>query len=429
MSAGEVVLTEAQVATQRRRLLWIVLIALALRLAVMSLGHTYRFDPKEDHFGFGWETGRIARAIATGHGFSDPFEGETGPTAWIAPVYPYFLAGVFKVFGVYSNGSAWAALAVNSLFSALTAIPLFVLGNQLFSERVGWWTAWVWALLPYSIYWAIRFAWETVFATFLLTSLLLLVLRLERESRARLWVLFGLIWGVLALTNTSLLAFLPFCSLWIWMKRADRARTLGNLVLAGALFCIVVGPWMARNWVVFGKVLPIRGNAGVEFRLGNGPGADGTWMAMLHPSRNVAEFEKYQRLGEVAYAAQRKQEAFVWIRANPGMFLEITAKRIVYYWAGSPRPGTDAEYLVRQSLFVLSSLLAFLGLVLALRRRKRAAWLLASMMLSLPMIYYVTFTHPRYRVPLEPVMLLLIVHLFSEARRAESGKAPAVPSP
>src|SRR4051812_12636397 len=115
-----------------RNIVWLmVAVALLTRLALMTLGHTYRFSPRDDHFGFGWETGRIARAIALGHGFSDPFHGSTGPTAWIAPLYPYFLAGVFKVFGIYSNASAWVALAVNSIFSALTCANIYYIGREV----------------------------------------------------------------------------------------------------------------------------------------------------------------------------------------------------------------------------------------------------------------------------------------------------------
>jgi 4-amino-4-deoxy-L-arabinose transferase-like glycosyltransferase len=135
----------------RQALLKIVLIAFLLRIAVLTLGGTYHFSGRDDHFGFGWETGRIARSIALGKGFSSPMQGDTGPTAWIAPLYPYFLAALFKVFGVYSNAAAWVALAVNSLFSALTCATLYLLGKELFSTTVALWTAWIWALSPYAI--------------------------------------------------------------------------------------------------------------------------------------------------------------------------------------------------------------------------------------------------------------------------------------
>src|SRR5262249_17519271 len=129
-SAPSSVAGPATRAQERRMLLIMVLVALVLRLAVLTIGGTYKFPEREDHFRFGWETGRIARSIGNGEGFSSPFHGHTGPTAWIAPLYPYFLAGLFKLFGVYSNTAAWIALAINSVFSALTCITIFYIGKE-----------------------------------------------------------------------------------------------------------------------------------------------------------------------------------------------------------------------------------------------------------------------------------------------------------
>src|SRR5690349_20537434 len=81
--------------SRQRTLVRIIVVAFLLRLAVLTLGRTYHFSPTDNHFGFGWETGRIARSVAEGKGFSSPMQGDTGPTAWIAPIYPYFLAGLF----------------------------------------------------------------------------------------------------------------------------------------------------------------------------------------------------------------------------------------------------------------------------------------------------------------------------------------------
>ena len=107
-------------ARRRLPLLWIVIIALALRVIVITVGHTYKITPRRDHFQFGWEAGRIARSIALGQGFSSPTDLTTGPSAWTAPVYPYILGQVFQVFGIYSNASAWVILVFNSICSALT---------------------------------------------------------------------------------------------------------------------------------------------------------------------------------------------------------------------------------------------------------------------------------------------------------------------
>src|SRR4051812_17404983 len=232
----------------------IVVVALLARLALMTLGHTYRFAPRDDHFGFGWETGRIARAIALGQGFSNPFHGITGPTAWIAPLYPYFLAGIFKVFGVYSNASAWIALAVNSLFSALTCYTVYHIGREVFGprSRVPVWSAWIWALLPSQMFWAIRFAWETSLSAYLLSVVVLLMLRHEADAEPRYWLAFATLWGIIALSSPALLSLLPFLGIWWLMRQPNRLAAM-RYAAAALLFIVINLPWALRNYETFGK--------------------------------------------------------------------------------------------------------------------------------------------------------------------------------
>ena len=99
--------------------------AFALRLAVILIGHTYKIRVDQEHFNFGFEAGRIARALVTGHGYANPFNGNSGPTAWLPPLYPLLIALAFKLFGIYSRGAAFFLLAFNSLFSALIAPAIY----------------------------------------------------------------------------------------------------------------------------------------------------------------------------------------------------------------------------------------------------------------------------------------------------------------
>src|SRR5450755_4531246 len=160
---------------------FIVLIAFLLRLAVITVGHTYRITPRRDHFQFGWEMGRIARSIAMGQGFASPTDLVTGPSAWAPPVYPYILAGVFKLFGIYSAASAFAILAFNSLFAALTTLTLYWIAQRIYGVPVARATAWSWALFPYAIYWPARVVWEMSLSAFLLSLAFLFTMRMADE--------------------------------------------------------------------------------------------------------------------------------------------------------------------------------------------------------------------------------------------------------
>src|SRR5438105_5237329 len=420
--AAEVSVATPQGEANERRLLWVMfLFAFALRLLVLTIGHSYRFPAIKDHFSFGWETGRLARSIASGEGFSSPFDGHTGPSAWVAPLYPYFLAGIFKLFGIYSNASAWIALAVNCVFSALNCIPIFFIGKELFGTKVGKWSAWIWAIAPFSIYWAIRFAWETSLATMLFTFAFLLAIRMEEENRLSRWLWFAFVWGLIALSNPSLLTFLPFAGVWVLYRQHRNGNTKFSwAVSSGLLFCAMIAPWMVRDYLTFHKIILIRGNFGVELRMGNGPSADGQLKPYIHPTQDPQQFELYRHMGEVAYSKMRGEQAMEWIRAHPARFAQISLIRFYYYWCGTPRAVPDWEAIGRYMLVTLSSLLTFFGLGYALRRHNRGAFLFVWMLLSVPTIYYFTYTHPRYRHPIEPEMLVLMVYLFTQLDRSPS---------
>src|SRR5262249_11256370 len=212
---------------------WVICwVAFVLRVLVMTVGHTYRFKPVYQDFGFRWETGRIARSIAIGQGFSSPFTIEyTGPTAWLAPIYPYILAAVFKLFGVYTFASSWVILTINSFFSALNCVPIYYIALRCFGRKAALWSSWIWALLPYSMYYAIHWAWETALAALLLSCVFLLSLRMagiggppqfgtQASSRTD-WLLFGLLWGLIALVNPSLLLWLPLVGVWLLWRQSS----------------------------------------------------------------------------------------------------------------------------------------------------------------------------------------------------------------
>lgn len=402
-----------------------VFIALALRLGYLVIAHTYRFKTPDDNFSFGYEMGRIGRSLALGHGFGNPFDGITGPTAWEPPLYPFLIAGVFKVFGIYTHASAFVLLGINSALSALTCIPIFRIAKRCFGEAVAVWSAWIWAVLPPVIFWSTRYIWETPLAALLLAIIFCLTLVLEEKDGLKLWLLFGLLWGVAALTNTSLLSFLPAAGLWAWYRRAKLGkRSVPGIMLASAIFVACIAPWLVRNDQVFGKFIFIRSNFGAELRLGNGPGANGTWMDYLHPTKNAQQLQLYRQLGESAYVRERKRQALEFIKEDYGRFTELSLKRFVYYWAGLPRPTAKSAFApFSNSLYVASSVLAIWGLAQALRTRAPGAWLFFWLLILYPLIYYAVFVLARYRHPIEPELLILMVYIISQAEFKRSRMA------
>ena len=406
---------------------WIVSIALILRVGWIVLGHTYKFKPTDDNFGFGFEMGRIAASVASGHGFSNPFGPATGPTAWEPPLYPCLTAGVFVMFGIYFKASAFVLLVLNSIFSALTCIPIFRIAQRMFSEKVAVGSAWAWALLPNVMFWCTRYVWETSLSALLVAAIFWLTLTLEEREGLWPWVEFGVLWGISALNSPTLLSFLPAAGLWAWHRRIKAGKkSLPGIVFASVIFFACITPWLVRNYRVLGKFIFIRDNFGAELRLGNGPGADGTLMIYLDPMHDLYAMRQFQAMGELSYIAMRKEQAVAYIKADYARFSGLCVRRFICYWAGPPK-ATEPEWLgpAKNSLFLASSVLALWGLGRALRQRRRGAWLLLWLMLLYPAVYYGVYSILRYRHPIEPLITILCVFVLTEAGRKSTAAFPS----
>lgn len=421
-----------QSARAPRRIFWV---GLAVRLLYITLAHTYRVRPAEDHFQFGWEAGRIARALITGYGYADPFANvwaaHTGPTAWLPPLYPLLLAGIFRVFGVYTPASAWVLFAIQSAFSAATALAVWEIAVRCFSRRVALWSAWLWALYPAAMQYAVRWPWEMTISTALFTFALALAIRMrgigeppthDRRKLTGSWLLFGLLWGLLALSNATPLIFLPVCGVWILLGTYRRRYAVRDSILAAMVFLACIAPWTMRNYTVFHRFIPLRANFGAELYLGNGPGSTGFLMEYLHPFQDPAQLRRYAAVGEAQYVAERGAAAKAFIAEHPAHFVADVGRRIYFFWAGVPHPSDEAWYneVGRTLNFAFISIAGLLGLALALRNRVPAAGLFAWAFLLLPLPYYLVTVHARFRHPLEPLIAVLSVYLFQSAQPRRS---------
>jgi 4-amino-4-deoxy-L-arabinose transferase-like glycosyltransferase len=425
----------------------IVWVALVVRIAYMTLAHTWRIRPYDDHFSFGWEMARIARSLVSGHGYSSPFTGNTGPTAWITPAYPLLIAGVFKLFGVYTAFSAWVLLAINCVLNALMVLTTWEIAARCFAtaspsplrgQKIALWSAWLWALYPAAMQYAVRWIWEMTLTAFLFSCVLVLALRMrgigeqpdappETHQTASRWAVFGLLWGLIALSNPEICIILPVLGLWIIAGAGRRwPHQLGKAAL-GALLCLaIIAPWTLRNWHAFHQWVPLRGNFGAELYLGNGPGANGLLMEYNHPEEDPAQLRLYKQMGELKYARMRGDKAKALIRADWPRFARLSATRFYYFWFSVPHPADDAPWVEygRNLNYQFLSIAGILGLALALRRRIPAAGIFAACFLLLPLLYYFVTVHARFRHPFEPILDILAVYLFQSAEKTRRARSP-----
>lgn len=413
----------------RQQIVWMVLAAFAIRLAVMAFLYREQLDPQLDHWKFGYETGRVARSIAEGKGVANPLYADTGPSAWMTPIYAYILAGVFKIFGVYTKSSAFVILGFNALTSALTCIPIFYIGRKSFDDRVGLWSGWAWAFFPYAIYFPVERIWSTWLATLLLSLLFLMVLHLEDCNNISAWIAYGLLWGLAGMVEPILLSVLPALSLWACYRLYRRGkRTFVPALVSALAFIAFVSPWFIRNYHVFHQFIPFRDTMGLELTVGNSGDSFHWHPRDVGPWHNEAEWTEFKNVGEVNYMADKKRQAKEFIENHPAWFVRQTFRRILYIWTGFW--SFDPRYLAEEPLdppnvafCTVLTALALLGLWSAFRKDSAMAMPYALVLLFFPLVYYVTHSEVFYRRQIDPQFVVLAAYAL--AMRTHKAKVPA----
>ncbi len=371
---------------------------------------------------FQTETGHIAYSIASGKGFSSPFQRDSGPTAWVAPVYPYLLAGIFKVFGVYTFRSFLVALSLNILFSSATCVPIFFVGKRIAGIGAASAAAWLWAIFPNAIIIPFEWIWDTCLSVLLVATLLWATLKLAESGRTRDWCLYGLLWGFTLLTNPAAALLFPFLLLWVvarWRAKSIAPKRpaswlIGPAMSAAVLFLCCV-PWTVRNYVQFHRLIPLRSNFAFELYIGNNENYDDQHRLRPGAITQDREILRYLRLGETAFMDEEKRKAMAFIKEHPRIEAWLIAQRFVDFWLGTSTPVAAYQqagsFLLRLILVFndAAPLGAFLGIVVLLARRNSYVIPVLAFLLVFPLLYYLTHTSLRYRHPIDPIVLLLAV--------------------
>ena len=383
-------------------MLGLFLLAVAIR-AILITSFLTKFP---DLYQWGTnEQGVIGRSLLLTHSFSSPYHDASGPTAWIAPVYPAIVSVVFVVLGIQSSTSAIAVIVLNVLCSALVSVVLYKMGSEFLNERTGMTTGLLWAVSP-PVALITLLVWDTCLTTLLATWACLLTLRLAVPQREQSWrscMLAGCLWGLAGLCSPSVLAPLPFLALWLWAK----ARQLKPAAIFSAAVGVVLLPWTLRNFLVFHKLIPVRDNFWAEVFFGN-IGFE------AHPLKTSME---YQRLGELQFIEEVKQRSIMYIQIHFTDFFQQTLHRIGQFWI-------LPEGMWKLSFFL--SIASLLGLFVMFKHKLIAAMPFLIILLAYPVTFYVSYTFSRYRHPIEPIMYISAAFLLVEIGERLRHKKPPV---
>jgi hypothetical protein len=350
-------------------------------------------------------------------------------TVYRAPLWPAIIAVIVGLFGQHAELPRYFLCLVGSG----TCVLVYLFARDLFGWRVGLLAGAAAAIYP-ELYIYDGWLYTESLYIFLFFAFCYAVYRLQRDRKRANWIWCGVLLGLLSLTRPNGMLVLVLLLCWAvimgWRKVLPwrlLAKSAAGITLITALF---IFPWTIRNYNVSHAFVPVATGDGtvllgayntMTVYLPSYPGGvPGTWINPLVSSPAIGhEYPDFcAPTCEVARDTYFKNEAIQWIRNN----LHLMPHLLKLHFANMWQPATyeadlpvDTFSYQRSSKIVLKMMetfpiavfiLAALGLALTFRRWRELlfSYLMVLMTIAQCIIYYGI---PRFRAPIEPILILL----------------------
>lgn len=346
--------------------------------------------------------GFLGSSLLHGHGFSSPFGQPTGPTALIAPGYPLIVWLAFWCFGAFSYGSAVALIALNIVANLLTVWLVLDLVRELATESIALWIGVIAACSP-TLVWMPTIFWDTNLSALLLLTPVWASIKLRATMGRKHAVVAGVYAAITGLLNPALLPTVLGIGVWKSMQGQHRVN---RLVWMCICFLLLFGLWPLRNLHTLHACVLTRTTWSYELWMGNHPGGDGYLEPALFPTLNPGELARYRLIGEIQFVEEKLHLAQAFILAHPQCFAWLTIRRAIRFWLGTGNKSGSILFAVHA---LLTTTLGLIGL-LSFRRTSRNDVVMAAFiaMLLFPLPYYLTHAEFRYRLVVDPLLLVLM---------------------
>lgn len=373
--------------------IWFVILAAALiaRLAFVA------FMPPVIMWSDGREYETVARLLLD--------HGTYGGQALRPPGYPTLIAAVYRVFGE----NLIALRLVEVVLGTLSIGIVGLIGTRLFGRRAGLIAAALAALHP-----VLAFLPATEFPENFAVLLIVLALGatfagLQAGGSWRWAAASGVLFGLATLVRANIITLLPGFGLGAaFLLARERRGWALPIVVCGAALALTLAPWIVRNHRVHGRWAFVSTGGGRQFWIGNSPRTTGSTLLPPEPDSTMREAFHHQNEFEMdAYYYRRGME---FIRANPGRAAQLYVLKLANLFALYPEPATRS-FINHWSRFAqgISSVLVYLGALLALRRWKRepALWPMVAGIVGFSLVNALFFMNLRYRMAFEPCLLIM----------------------
>ena len=359
-----------------------------------------------------------------------------------APGYPAFLAavGAFTTIDAHPRSTPAAIKVSQSVVGALGVIVIGLVAAHAGGPAAGALAAIGAAVYP-PLVWICAYALSEALYSVLALACVLFLLRandatvigkvgpsVQNPPFVRL-VLGGALSGMTALVRPVMVIFIALYAAWLFIRRVPAHAAV--FVLGAA---IVIAPWTLRNSEKAQRFVMIAAEGGVTFWTGNHPLARGEGDLAANPQLKSADVDlrtRYRHLDANALEPIYYREALGHIRADPGRWLGLIARKLVYQWIPA-----GPSYRIHSTLYAATSIASYavvlpFGLAgfVRLARQRRLPVALVLLVSSQVLAGLIFFPQERYRIPaIDPALLILsAVWVTSRTPNSAFSRGSAVP--
>ena len=356
-----------------------------------------------------------------------------------APLYPYFIALIYKIFGI----KLFAVRIIQVLMGSATCLLYYYISKKIWGVRAGI----IASLLAtfYSIYiFYVPLHLKPTLYIFLETLCILLLCLCFYEKKKRYFIASGVLLGLMVFTRGNTLLIVPFLLIWVFLSYNFKTAIRNYLlILAGLL--LILFPVIIRNYVVSGDFVITTSQAGPNFYIGNNLKATGSYVPLI-PGHQTPEFEgadarmiAEKELGRELKPSEVSRywftKSFDYIKNNKFHYSVLMWKKIKLMFNYYEVPDSEDFYFYRQYSSILRlplipfgviCPLAFLGMLLLIKDYKKYSLLYVLVIANFVSII-IFYIFSRYRLPIVPLFIIFssyAIHWFANEIKQKEWRKP-----
>lgn len=348
------------------------------------------------------------------------------PTVYVMPLYPAFLAAVFKVFGCGLAGMQ-AVRVIQALLSSVAIIYAFLIAKDLFNAKIGLLTAFLVSFYMPNISTVGYVLTETLFTT-LLTALIYYSIKFAKEPGNIKFIMLGILWTAATLCRPTIALYPALLFLYILLYiKPDFLKLIRMGLMMLIPFIIIMTPWWIRNYREYNTFIPLAASSG-------NPMLQGTYVNYRQTPDNIVFYEIGKNTfetnkNEVKAAKLRMKNGFTknfwgylgWYTLGKTFYFWFT----IFYWKSY-----FGIYQYHFAAFHYILIFGFTGIFMLLLNNFHKYILPVLVIFYFNVIHCIYMAFDRYAFPVLPILSVfcaLFLYKFSEVliKAIKHGSTPA----